>query len=216
MLAYASRTGTQQNLAALRRADWRLLVSAVGSLRTEGFPYALDNGAWTAFCQGHPFDERRFLRALRRLGAQADWTVVPDIVAGGQASLELSLRWLRPVLDECAQALLAVQDGLTPDDVGPLVGARVGLFVGGSTAWKESSLPLWGAVARQQGCWLHVGRVNTARRIHLCSAAGATSFDGTSVSRFAKTLPLLDQARKQLNLFTGGARTADAAKETVG
>lgn len=215
MLAYASRTGTQQNLRALRQAEWRLLISAAACLRTEGFPYALDNGAWTAFCQGSLFDVQAFTRALRKLGARADWTVVPDIVAGGHASLELSLRWLRPVLDECAHALLAVQDGLTPDDVVPFLGERVGIFVGGSTDWKLTSLPQWGLVARQVKCWLHVGRVNTARRIHLCQAAGATSFDGTSVSRFAKTLPLLDHARKQLNLFSYGGRS-DATQETVG
>lgn len=45
MIGYASRTGTRRNLDALRAAGWRLMVSARGALRTEGFPYALDNGA---------------------------------------------------------------------------------------------------------------------------------------------------------------------------
>jgi hypothetical protein len=35
ILGYASRTGTRRNLAALQGADWRLLVSAKGELRTE-------------------------------------------------------------------------------------------------------------------------------------------------------------------------------------
>jgi hypothetical protein len=147
------------------------------------------------------FDERRFLVGLRKLGRDADWTILPDIVSGGQASLDMSLRWMPTVLNECAHALLAVQDGLTPHDVRPFLGERVGIFVGGSTAWKLSSLSEWGTTATTQGCWLHVGRVNTAQRVALCAAAGAHSFDGSSVSRYAKTLPRLENARRQLDLF---------------
>lgn len=203
MIAYASRTGTRKNLRALRGAGWRLLVSATGVLRHEGFPYAVDNGAWTAYAQGRPFDESLFVRALRLLGRSADWVVVPDVVAGGRASLDLSLRWLRPVLDEAPRALLAVQDGMGEADVTPFLGERVGLFVGGSTEWKLRTLDAWAALGRRARCWVHVGRVNTARRIHLCGTAGATSFDGTSASRFSKTLPALEHARQQtaLELF---------------
>ncbi len=66
----------------------------------------------------------------------------------------------------------------------------------------------WGALARETGCYLHVGRVNTAVRIRLCSAAGADSFDGTSPSRFACTLPLLDGARRQPDLLAFCSTTA--------
>lgn len=198
MIGYASRTGTRRNLAALRGAGWRLLVSAAGVLRTEGFPYALDNGAWTAFSQGKPFSESAFAKALRALGRDADWVVIPDVVQGGHASLEFSLRWMRHVLDETERGLVAVQDGLEERDVEAFLGPRVGIFVGGSTSWKLRTLPAWCALARRVGCWAHVGRVNTARRIHLCGIAGATSFDGTSASRFAQSLPPLENARRQL------------------
>ena len=197
MIAYASRTGTVRNLTALRDAGWRLLVSAAGVLRHEGFPYALDNGAWSAYTQGRPFDERAFITAMRKLGANADWTVIPDEVAGGLRSLDLSLRWMRQVLDESPRALLAVQDGMTPNDVRGFLGPRVGLFVGGSTKWKLATLATWGQLAHERSTLCHVGRVNTVRRIAACAAAGATSFDGTSASRFAVTVPKLDHARKQ-------------------
>lgn len=90
MIAYASRTGTRRNLDALRRAGWRLMVSARGALRTEGFRYALDNGAWTSFQLGEAFDEAAFERAVARLGTDADWIVVRDIVMGGMALREES------------------------------------------------------------------------------------------------------------------------------
>ena len=86
MQCYASRTGTRRNLAALRAAGWGLLVSRAGEWRTEGFDrYVLDNGAWSDFQQGRPFDAEAFERLLDRLGGNADWVVLPDIVAGGIA-----------------------------------------------------------------------------------------------------------------------------------
>lgn len=201
MIAYASRTGTKRNLAALAAHGWRLLVSAEGEHRTEGFPYAIDNGAWSAFAQGRPFNEDSFSTLMRSHGADADWVVLPDIVAGGLPSLEMSLRWMRRVLEETPRALLAVQDGMSVADVRPFIGSRVGIFVGGSTAWKLDTLRSWADLARELGAWCHVGRVNTARRIRLLSITGATSFDGTSASRFATTIPALDHARRQPSLW---------------
>lgn len=127
MIAYASRTGTRRNLDALRRAGWRLMVSARGALRTEGFRYALDNGAWTSFQRGEPFDEAAFERAIARLGADADWIVVPDIVMGGMASLKFSRSWLARLRNRRALAkarfMVAVQNGIMPAHVRDLGGA---------------------------------------------------------------------------------------------
>ena len=200
MICYASRTGTRRNLAALRAAGWRIMVSARGCLRSEGFAYALDNGAWTAHTHDEPFDSAAFLRAVAALGAGADFVVAPDIVCGGPESLDLSLSWLDGLLAVTRRVLIPVQNGMTPDDLRPHLSDRVGLFVGGDDAWKESSCAMWGRLAREVGCWLHVGRVNTARRIAICAAAGADSIDGSSVSRFAVTLPRLDNARRQTSM----------------
>lgn len=194
MIAYASRTGTKRNLDALRAAGWRLLVSAKGVWRTEGFRYALDNGAWTAFQQGVAFDEDAFRGLLDALGEGADWIVLPDIVEGGMASLDYSLSWLDRVP---GHRLLAVQDGMTAVDVRNLLGPKVGLFVGGSTEWKLRTMRQWGSLARDVGCYLHVGRVNSKKRIALCAEAGAHSFDGTSATRFSKTIPSLTAATNQ-------------------
>lgn len=198
IVPYASRTGTKRNLDALRDAGWHLLVSATGRLNHEGFPFGLDNGAWTAFQQGGGFDERAFWKALVKFGKLAEWVVVPDIVAAGLASLEFSLEWMERVQDQTDLVLLPVQDGMTTEDVRDLLGPRVGIFVGGSTEWKEATLGAWATLARERGVWCHVARVNSIRRINLCQAAGVTSFDGTSASRFAKSLPRLDAARRQI------------------
>ncbi len=200
MIGYASRTGTRRNLDALRNAGWRLLISARGVLRDEGMPHALDNGAWTAFQNEEPFDVDSFKRAVDMFGETADWVVIPDIVAGGVASLDFSLPWIDR-LGDCNRLLLAVQDGMTTDMIRPLLSDRIGIFVGGSTDWKLATAIEWGQLAHEVGCYMHVGRVNTARRIRLCAAAGADSFDGTSATMFSETLPMLDWARKARDLF---------------
>jgi hypothetical protein len=204
IIAYASRTGTRRNLDALRARGWRLLVSATGTLSHEGFPYALDNGAWTAFQKKQPFDGDRFGKALLLLGDRADFVVVPDVVGGGLESLRFSLSWLPHVLDYARVALIPVQDGMELADVTPhLIAGRVGLFIGGSpdTDFKERTAPMWARACREVGSWCHMGRVNSKRRIAICATAGVTSFDGTSATRYSCQLPKLHRAVVQGSLL---------------
>lgn len=184
MIAYASRTGTKRNLAALRSAGWRLLVSATGVHRTEGFQYAIDNGAWTAHQQGKPFDEPAFLKVVEKLGAGADWIAIPDIVAGGRRSLEFSLSWIERLRGACKMLLLPVQDGMATRDVAKIIGPSVGVFVGGSTDWKLTTMHAWARAPLGVDAWCHIARVNSARRIRLCQDVRANSIDGSSVTRF--------------------------------
>jgi hypothetical protein len=192
IVGYASRTGTRRNLAALRAAGWRLLISATGVHRTEGFPYAIDNGAWTAFQQRRPFDSAAFERLIWTHGAGAEWIVVPDVVADRVASLRATSWWL-PHLDRF-RLLIAVQDGMTERDVSGWLGPQCGIFLGGSTEWKLATMREWGEVAARHGCHYHVARCNSARRISRAQEAGAHSFDGTSVSRFADSIGRLNRA----------------------
>lgn len=208
MLAYASRTGTRRNLDAMRAAGWRLIVSAAGVLRDEGMRFSLDNGAWSYFQQGRSFDERAFMVAVEKMGERADWIVLPDIVGGGLRSLDYSLAWLERLRGLPTPVLLAVQNGCEIEDVRSLLSPAVGIFIGGDTTWKEKTAVEWGKVARKRNCLLHVGRVNSARRIGICAAAGASSFDGSSVSRYAKTLAPLDKATRQPDLFAASASWA--------
>jgi len=198
---YASMTGTLRNLAALDDAGWHVLLSPAGSLNPKGRPYALDNGAWTAHQQGTEFDSDAFMHAVDKVGEKAEWIVLPDIVMGGQRSLDLSLSWLEKLAGLPARLLIAVQNGMTLDDVRNHLNPMVGIFVGGDSAWKEETTPMWGSLARRRNCYLHVGRVNSQRRIAICAAAGADSFDGTSVTRYAVTMRPLDAARRQSDLF---------------
>jgi hypothetical protein len=168
------------------------MISATGVWDACGFPYALDNGAWTAHSQRQPWDAERFARLVYRYGAAADFVVAPDVVGDRDRTLEIAHEWL-PRLRWVPRLLWAAQDGMTPADVP----AGLGVFVGGSDAYKESSLPMWGRWRADGGPYLHVGRVNTARRILLCRQAGADSCDGTSATMFAETIGELDRASRR-------------------
>lgn len=201
MEAYASTTGTRVNLEALRIHGWRLMISATGQWKARGFCYGIDNGAWTYHQLGIPWEPDRWVELVESAGCEADFVVAPDIVAGGLDSLRLTKLWLPWMDTRVRLTLIPVQDGMTPDDVRPLLVGHEnwrGIFVGGSTEWKVKTLPWWGDLSKElYGVYLHVGRVNSAKRIGLCAEAGADSFDGTSVTRFVKTIYKLDKARKE-------------------
>lgn len=199
VIGYASNTGTRRNLQALRESGWRILLTPTNKRLAEGF----DNGAWGCHQQDAPFDGEAFKRLIDQHGAAADFVIVPDIVAGGLASFKFSASWM-PYLRGLPRLLLPLQDGMTPDLIGPFLREfpAAGLFLGGSTEFKEREIYGWGMVARAFDRYYHIGRVNTARRIRLCAEAGAHSFDGTSATRYSCTLPLLESARQQPSLLT--------------
>ncbi len=210
---YASRTGTRRNLEVMREHGWGLLISATGCVRTEGWPgyglpYALDNGAWTAFQQGTEFNAVAFERALDLVGEGAEWVVIPDVVGNARASLDSLHHWYpRLRKRNLKQLLIAVQDGMTQVSIEAFIryakesGDQLGIFVGGTTDWKWHSLPYWSKTAQRMNCYLHVGRVNSQEKIQECTRFNADSFDGTSVTKYAVTCRPLDAAARQGSLL---------------
>lgn len=214
MVPYLSRTGTKSTNVAAIDAGWGILVSARGVWRFEGFPPGKrggDNGAWTAseeFRKGlRPTPDpclKSFEAFVDAVGSELDWLVVPDIVRGGARSWAMTRFWLRKLRRDQrlkrVMLMIAVQDGFEFDMVAPFLGPRVGVFVGGSTEWKEATAAAWCRVAHSKGAECHVGRVNTARRVHICAAGPADRFDGASATLFSKTLPHIDRAARQYDI----------------
>lgn len=207
MIPYASNTGTRRNLQAMRDAGWRILLTPDNPRPPAHLRFAIDNGEWGMRDLPLPHDFQPFADLIERYGCAADFVILPDIVGGGMDSLDLSVSWI-PRLRKLQQLLLPLQDGMQPEAVGNVLREHrnVGLFLGGTTEYKLREIYGWGMVANSWRRWYHVGRVNSARRIRLCAEAGATSFDGTSVTRYACTLPLLDNARKQPSLLAPDGR----------
>ena len=104
---------------------------------------------------------------------------------------------------------LVAQDGATPETA-PW-DRMDALFVGGSTEWKLSS----GAVAmmreaKARGVWVHVGRVNSLKRLRWAQAHGADSADGTYITygpekNLQRMLRFLRQVNNETFFDFGGA-----------
>jgi len=173
------------------------LLMSPGGLRRPppGMRYALDNGAFSAWSNGTPWDEAAFRAAVdaawKAYGPPL-WVTVPDVVADRSATLA---RW-----DEWADELrhirraFVVQDGMDERDV-PQEASVV--FVGGTTEWKRATLPLWCRSFRR----VHVGRINTERWLWVCHDLGAESCDGTGWLRGDKKQ--LDGLRSYLEMSSG-------------
>lgn len=116
------------------------------------------------------------------------WVAVPDVVADAHATLALFRAWLPALRKRRLPAALVAQDGLTVaqvpwDDIACL-------FIGGSTEWKEGDdVPLLIRAAKARGTLVHVGRVNTMRRLRMFEHLDIDSFDGTQFSWFSQTYP---------------------------
>jgi hypothetical protein len=206
VIPFFSHTGTKTTIAAARHAGWGILLSASAHPRAwhhEDFELVGgDNGQWAERNEHSPFKEDRFLRFVDAIGSRPLWIVLPDIVCGGLASLDLTLTWLDRMRGHPSILLIAVQNGMTPAMIRPFLSKRVGIFVGGDDSWKMPSLPIWASLAKEVGCYIHVGRVNTAKRMFACIGQDVDSCDGTSVTQFPCTLPMLDQAARHRDMFT--------------
>jgi len=169
--------------------------------------YALDNGAYLCHIKNKPFDYVYFDKYLSMLSSFADWVVLPDIVENRVETIVLGHKYLDILRERYGgiKTLFVWQDGMTKNDLLPFLRQGVGVFVGGSTEGKESSMSWIASLCRSFGVWCHVGRVNTLRRLEMVLSSGAHSFDGSGIVRFLPTLRLLSsrllQERDQQSLF---------------
>ena len=121
-------------------------------------PWGFDNGAYVAWIRKRPFPEDKFLKRLEkafRVGIPY-MAVCPDLVARGIRSLDFSLGWL-PALPQNWPWYLAVQDGMTWNDVEPVIHNFTGLFLGGSDEFKRTAWT-WRVLSLNHGkTWLPCG-----------------------------------------------------------
>ena len=197
-MLYSGSEGSQAGLAEVEARGMGVMVTAAGWRNPKpGIPWALDNGAFSSWMAGEPFDVRRFERTLRKVPSshRPDFAVIPDIVAGGLASLVFSLSSLR-WLPHGWPWYLAVQDGMEPRDVLPHVNEIGGLFVGGTMEWKLRTGETWVTFGHAHDLPVHIGRCGTVARLVWARRIGADSADSMSWARNA-SYGLVDDAERQ-------------------
>lgn len=138
--------------------------------------FAADNGC---FAQGESYSDDKFLEWLNSLDREAClFATAPDVVADAVGTRKRAYPMLPKIRKLGFKAAFVVQDGETADQI--LWDELDAIFVGGSTDWKLSQAA--GdivAEAKRQGKWVHMGRVNSFKRMRLAAAIGCDSVDGT-------------------------------------
>lgn len=190
MRYYSSHPGTtnpkHEKIRFFHQHGIYLMVSAAHWSHSP-LNYALDNGAWSDFINGRPFDHNRFLKVLDKIrseGTNPEFVVLPDIVSGGIKSLELSREYL--YLSSEFACYIAVQDGMLQSHLDPYLSKISGIFVGGSTSWKWRTAELWSQYAHKNDLYCHIGRVGTFRNLLRSIAANVDSVDGSNLIRNGK------------------------------
>ena len=140
----------------------------------DGVPYALDNGCFTNW------DPRLFVQMLEKVSKffhQPLWVVVPDVVGDWDQTIMRWQHWAPWIKDKFGfQLAMALQDKAGRDlwklRVDPMPDVY---FVGGSTRWKWETAYWW----CQNAPRVHIGRVNSPKRLWQAMEWGAESCDGT-------------------------------------
>lgn len=162
--------------------------------RPDARPWAVDNGAFAGF------EEAAFERLLARLVDIPGclWVAAPDVVADAEATLASFVKWEPRIRSLGFDVVFVLQDGQRAESI-PWERLEC-LFIGGSTEYKMGAeARAFAAEAKRRGKLVHMGRVNSLRRLRYADAIGCDSVDGTKYSRFADThLPRALRALRRL------------------
>lgn len=142
--------------------------------------WAADNGCFSS----HYVGDARWFDWLGRYHPEARslclFATAPDVVGDAVATLQRSAPWLPRIRGLGYPAALVAQDGLE-DRLDAVPWADLdALFIGGTTDWKLGPGAAEAArEAKARGLWLHMGRVNSRKRLRIAHALGCDSADGT-------------------------------------
>ena len=183
-----------------------ICTPAMGNVLPHSQLWAADTGCFAKPAAFSITNYQRWL-ATRDLSSCL-FATVPDRVADWNTTLSV-WREHSSTLTDCGTRLaIVLQDGATEQTVPWDECAAV--FIGGSTAWKLSPQARALAVAgRARKKWVHMGRVNSLRRLRIAQMWGCDSVDGTFL-KFGPdvNLPKLHRWIKWLNsqhLFSSAA-----------
>jgi len=145
-------------------------------------PYILDNGAFSAFANGEPWDTDAFVRRLGQLEEMPrppEFVVLPDVVTDPGATEKRARAWSQIINWPTAYP---VQDGVSPGDAADVAAEldAAYLFIGGTTEWKRRNAAGFVNAAHGHGLNCHIGRPGD---LTWAEKIGADSVDTVSIVR---------------------------------
>ena len=195
-----------------------MTTPAQGNKIPDGAMYAADNGK---FGKGWPGAEQWFAwltRTVARYGAdRCLWAVAPDTPFDAAGTLAESLPWLARIRELGIPAAFAAQDGCDLIDGGIPWSQFDVLFLAGSTEWKIGPVACrLSEEAHARGKTVHMGRVNSRRRLQIADVYGCDSADGTFLAfgpdtNLPQLLDWLNEIERTPSLFTAGHAPARPA-----
>ena len=166
-------------LSGVLRPDVPFMATPrTGQYPPEGQPWAGDNGR---FASPENYTDEGYLAWLAKMPAESClFATAPDVVGNAGATIAMSAPMLPRIRAAGYRPAFVAQDGL--EHLMEFVdwSAFDALFIGGTTAWKlgEAVIGIV-AEAKRRGKWVHMGRVNSLRRMRYAESIGCDSADGT-------------------------------------
>lgn len=159
----------------------RMYSPAAGNVLRWDRPWCGDNDCFSGFS---PTGYEKFLYSVRGI-PNCRFINAPDVVGDSDGTIRLWWEWYERLL-ACGQPRgFVLQDGQEDRQI-PYSEAY---FIGGSTDWKLSECAAdCVEEAKRRMSWVHMGRVNTLRRLQQAYDLGCDSIDGTGMSRFPDTI----------------------------
>ena len=144
-----------------------------------GRVWAADNGCFNA--NWNPVKWQAWLDKWKHNTTDCLFAVVPDVVGDHDATLALWGMWWPVVKAKGYRAAFVLQNGCTPEAV-PWDECDA-VFIGGDDRFKLSPIAhRIAAEAKRLGKWVHMGRVNSLRRLRIAKDMGCDSVDGTFIA----------------------------------
>jgi len=180
---YLSGTVTQAMLGNPRPDLGIMLQPGMGNAIPFRFwRWAADNGCFAQGADFEPGDWLEWLASVRRHRETCLFAVAPDVYGDAWGTWRTSRPFLPTIRQLGFKAAYVAQNGLDdiPVDGGPSWGDFDALFIGGDDAYKLSETAYRLARrARDHGKHVHMGRVNSLRRLRAAHISLFDSVDGT-------------------------------------
>jgi hypothetical protein len=180
-------TGVSNELTRAEcRDDLGLLGTPAGSTwkQKNSYPmWAADNGCFAELKRPGCFVPARWLEWLELAGSdRCLWATLPDVVGDARATWTRSEPYVDRVRALGFPVSIVMQDGLESEPFiwRAILNSADAVFIGGSTDWKLSThAARLSAEAKRHGLTVHMGRVNSWKRLAYAASIGCDTADGT-------------------------------------